>query len=243
MTPRIIAHRGASAYAPENSLVAFNLAWKLGADAIEGDFHLTADGYVVCIHDEDSERTADKKLIVKQSTLEQLQQLDIGKGERIATLEQVLATIPPTSQGIQIEIKCGEEVIAPMLSILQKTTLLNEQIVFICFNKNVIKKVKKQAPQYKAIWLSSFLLENDAITPSLTSVIATLQACTADGLGSCPNIPQHYVNKILEAGYIWNVWTVDDTATAKRLQQWGVASITSNTPDKIKLIQLKTVKN
>jgi len=66
--PLIIAHRGASGEAPENTMDAFKLAWKLGADGIEGDFHLTRDGHIVAIHDKDTNKVTKgkNKLIVKK---------------------------------------------------------------------------------------------------------------------------------------------------------------------------------
>jgi glycerophosphoryl diester phosphodiesterase len=64
----IVAHRGASKEAPENTLPAFELAWKQGADAIEGDFHLTQDGHIVCIHDGNTKQVADTNLVIRNTT-------------------------------------------------------------------------------------------------------------------------------------------------------------------------------
>ena len=82
----ITAHRGASDDAPENTLAAFRLAWQQGADAIEGDFRLSGDGVVVCIHDADTARTCGVKLPVADTPLARLRQLDYGrwKGEGFA---------------------------------------------------------------------------------------------------------------------------------------------------------------
>ena len=119
----IVAHRGASADAPENTLAAFKLAWEQGADAIEGDFYLSADHEIVCIHDKDTERTAPGQAVrkVSESTLDQLKQLDVGKwkgerfqGERIPTIEEVFAVIPKGKK-ILIEIKCGPEIKSRLL--------------------------------------------------------------------------------------------------------------------------------
>ena len=77
--PFLVAHRGASKDAPENTLPAFELAWKQGADAIEGDFYLTKDGKIVCFHDGDTKKITGKKLVVKDSTLAELQALDVGE--------------------------------------------------------------------------------------------------------------------------------------------------------------------
>ena len=78
LAQQVIAHRGASYDAPENTLAAFRLAWQQGADGIEGDFYLTADGEIVCLHDSDTGRTGDRKLSVGQSTLAELRKVDVG---------------------------------------------------------------------------------------------------------------------------------------------------------------------
>ena len=94
----IVAHRGASHTAPENTLAAFHLAWKQGADAIEGDFRLTKDGHIVCVHDEDFKRTANLAKHVHTLSLAEVQRLDVGswKGfepfliENEATVEEIV---------------------------------------------------------------------------------------------------------------------------------------------------------
>ena len=75
--PLVVAHRGASYDAPENTMPAFKLAWEQGADAIEGDFLLTKDGHIVCIHDRTTKRFCDQDLVVSKSTLKQLKALDV----------------------------------------------------------------------------------------------------------------------------------------------------------------------
>ncbi|NIL97886.1 MAG: hypothetical protein GTO53_09115, partial [Planctomycetales bacterium] len=124
--PLIVAHRGASGDAPENTIEAFQLAWQQGADAIEGDFHLSQDGQVVCIHDKDTQRTAGQALIVAESSLEDLRKLDVGSffgprysGARIPTLAEVLATVPQGKK-IYLDIKCGAAIVPPMLEQLKR---------------------------------------------------------------------------------------------------------------------------
>ena len=90
--PKIFAHRGASSYAPENTLPAFALATRQGADGIELDVHLTRDGQLVVIHDETLERTTNGSGWVKDHTLAQLQQLlpcGGGSGPRCLTGEPI----------------------------------------------------------------------------------------------------------------------------------------------------------
>lgn len=90
MPPLIIAHRGASAYEPENTLRAFELAMRQGAQMIELDLHITADGHVVVIHDPTLDHTTNLRGRVDRMTLEQIKRADAGKGERVPTLDEVL---------------------------------------------------------------------------------------------------------------------------------------------------------
>src|SRR5262249_38764427 len=97
----IIAHRGASHDAPENTLAAMRLAWAQGADAIECDVHLARDGELVVVHDPDARRTTGVALEVARASVAELQQLDAGRwkdarfaGEKIPTLDEVLALVP-----------------------------------------------------------------------------------------------------------------------------------------------------
>jgi len=140
----IVAHRGASHDAPENTLPAFELAWHQGADAIEGDFHLTSDGEIVCIHDVDTLRVTGSKQIVKDTTLAKLQALDAGawfkpefEGTRVPTFAEVAATVPD-GRMFYIEVKCGPEIIPALLRGIAESGLEASQIVVISFNAPVI---------------------------------------------------------------------------------------------------------
>src|SRR5262245_12146520 len=99
--PRIVAHRGSSHDAPENTLAAFRRAWELGVECVELDVHVTSDGQAVVIHDESTKRTAGRDRPVAAQTLAEIKQLDAGRwkgpahaGERIPTLGEVLTTMP-----------------------------------------------------------------------------------------------------------------------------------------------------
>ena len=108
----IIAHRGFSSQAPENTLSAFRLAWERGADACETDLHLTKDGNIVVTHDENLKRVSGEDKSVAHSALKELLTLDVGswmgpkwKGEKIPTLDQALATMPVGKKRFFLEIK------------------------------------------------------------------------------------------------------------------------------------------
>jgi glycerophosphoryl diester phosphodiesterase len=234
--PLIVAHRGASKNAPENTIPAFKLAWAQQADAIEGDFQLTKDGHIVCIHDENTKRLATTNLVIKDSTLKQLRQLDVGshhspdyKGTVIPTISEVFATVPEKKK-IFVEIKCGAEIVHILLNEIKASNLKPEQIVMISFDKDVIQKLKAIAPQFKAMLIVSFkrnLL--GFIRPSRKTVMKNLKQTKADGLSSGKDlINKAFIKQIMKNGYEYHVWTVDDLKTAKRFKQWGAKSITTN---------------
>jgi len=235
--PLIVAHRGASRDAPENTIPAFQLAWMQGADAIEADFHLSKDGEIVCFHDADTERVAGAQLVVRQSTLAELKQLDVGasrgaafNGTRIPTIAEVFATIP-AGKKIFIEVKCGAEIIPTLLKQIDQSGLTQEQIVVISFKQEVIQQLKTQAPDIKASWLCSFnQQETGEITPSLTAVLQTLKQIEADALSSNTAVPVSVIEAIRQQGYEWHVWTINDLQTARRMQALGVLSITTDVP-------------
>lgn len=235
--PLIVAHRGASRDAPQNTIPAFQLAWEQGADAIEGDFHLSKDGEIVCFHDADTKRVAGTQLVVRQSTLAELKQLDVGathgvafNGTRIPTIAEVFATIPQGKK-IFIEVKCGAEIIPTLLNEIDQSGLTQEQIVVISFNKQVIQQLKIKAPQYKASWLCSFnKQETGEITPALATVLKTLKQIQADGLSSNTAVPASVIEAVSQQGYEWHVWTINDLNTARRMQALGVLSITTDVP-------------
>jgi glycerophosphoryl diester phosphodiesterase len=239
--PLIVAHRGASRDAPGNTLPAFELAWEQGADAIEGDFLLTKDGQIVCIHDKSTERLADRKLIVKESTLGQLQELDVGlgkgkkfKGAKIPTIAEVFATIP-AGKKIFIEIKCGKEIIPPLLEAIKKSELKDEQVTMICFNAEVVRTFKTKASRHKVYWLSQFKRNKEGNwSPSIETVLQTLNSTKADGLDSHHSIPEEMAKRIQQEGFEWHAWTVNDLGTAKRLKELGVKSITTDVPGYLK---------
>ena len=112
MPTAIWAHRGASAYAPENTLEAIELALRMGADGIELDVHRTRDGKLVVIHDETVDRTSNGSGYVKDMTCAELKKLDFSngfekyRGARIPTLKEVYGMLRSTQALINVEIKC-----------------------------------------------------------------------------------------------------------------------------------------
>jgi len=236
--PVIIAHRGASHDAPENTMAAFNLAWQQGADVIEGDFYLTRDGEIVCIHDATTKRTAGQTMKVAEATLAELRQLDVGSwkgdqwsGARIPTIDEVLATVPE-GKIIFIEIKCGPEILPALKKALAKSKLQPGQTVIISFHPKVIAETKRQIPQLKALWITGFKTDEKTgvVHPSAKEILATLDKIGADGVGCNAHaiVDQQFMQILRTAQKEVNIWTVDNVATAKRFLHLGIDSLTSN---------------
>lgn len=240
----IVAHRGASADAPENTLPAFELAWQQGADAIEGDFHLTRDRQIVCIHDTTTGKYASKNLTVRKSTLGQLKSLDVGswhspefEGTQIPTLTEVLATIPPDKK-LFLEIKSSPKIVRHILKEIDESSISPEQIVIISFSGRVIKTVKTRRPSLKAILLSPARRKGkaDRLTPTPKQILARLRRSRADGLSIYrhPDIDASYLAPILEAGYELHTWTLKTPHGARRWITLGALSLTTDTPGKLR---------
>jgi glycerophosphoryl diester phosphodiesterase len=236
----IIGHRGASHAAPENTLAAFRLAWRQGADGVEGDFHLSADKKIVCIHDEDTERVAGVKHVVKETRFADLRKLDVGAwksprwvGERIPTLEEVLATVP-RGKLMFVELKCGPEIVAPLAEILAVATVPARQIIVISFDAETIAECERRMPELKSYWLTSYKQDDDAWRPTASEVVDTMRRIRSDGLGS-KAVPEYFDAQFLDrlrSGGVqdFHVWTVDDPEIARTYRSLGAWSITTNRP-------------
>lgn len=236
--PFLVAHRGASEANPENTLPAFELAWKQGANAIEGDFRLTRDGHIICLHDATTKRTSSRNLTVDRSTLEELRLLDVGtwkgpewKGTRIPTLAEVLATVPKHGT-LFLEVKCGPEIIPPLLAELDQCPLRIDQITLISFNTEVIRAYKIAAPKRPASWLCSFKKKLGRTKPTRAMVLDTLTTIKADGLSSNPwkAIDSTFLDQLRKLGCQHHVWTVNDAPTARHFLELGTTSITTDRP-------------
>lgn len=235
----IIAHRGASHDAPENTLAALKLGWQQGADAGELDVHLTKDGQIVVIHDADTKRTTGVNRAVGHSTLEEIRGLDAGnwkgsqwKDEKLPTLAEALETLPDGKR-MFIEIKCGPEVLPALERVLKASGKKPEQLVLIGFDYATMEKARIEFPRWPVYWLVRY--EADKRTgrhPEIEMLIEKAGAARFDGLDldfKFPITPE-FVLKVKEAGLRLYVWTVDDPAVAARLAAAGVDGITTDRP-------------
>src|SRR5579862_1813792 len=146
-----IAHRGASGYAPENTLASIKKALELGVDAIEFDVQLSKDGAVVLMHDLWLMRTTKRFGFVSHKTLKELNQLDAGKGEKIPTLEEVLDLVNRKVK-VNIELK-GKGTALPVSKIvstyIQKKKWNYDDFFISSFHHQELREFKKLLPQVK----------------------------------------------------------------------------------------------
>ncbi|MCK3682613.1 glycerophosphodiester phosphodiesterase family protein [Maribellus sp. YY47] len=231
----IIAHRGASYLAPENTVASAKLAWELGADAVEIDIHLAKDNRIMVIHDKNTKRTCNgkKNLEIKTTPSILLRDLDAGiwkgeefKGEKIPYLSEVIQTIP-ANKTLVVEIKCGAEVV-PLLERVLEESGKQDQIVFISFDWNTIVKAQKAFPKNKCYWLSS----------AKQGLTQKMEEAATKGLAGV-NLQSSIISEeVMATAKKLNLemlaWTVDDPAEAKRLADIGVSGITTNRPKWLK---------
>lgn len=156
MRTMIWAHRGASAYAPENSMEAFKLAYEMCADGIELDVHQTKDGYLVVAHDETVDRCSNGSGYIIDKNLSELLELDFSNGRRnysntrIPTLDQVLSFIKSSGMTLNIEVKNGiviyKGIEEKILDLVAKYGLDNK-VIYSSFNHHSLKVIKTLNPQ------------------------------------------------------------------------------------------------
>lgn len=239
----ITAHRGASDDAPENTLAAFRLAWRQGADAIEGDFRLSGDGDVVCIHDADTARTCGVNLTVADTPLARLRELDYGRwkgegfaGETCPTLTEVLAVVP-TGKRLYVELKTGPEIVPQLARDLERAAVAPAAVVLIAFDEATIIACKKRLPAVRAHWLTAFQESSKATgqwRPTAAAIAEIVRRCGADGVGMQARaefIDAAFVETLWSGGVgEFHVWTVDHPEDARHFAKLGAVGITTNRP-------------
>jgi glycerophosphoryl diester phosphodiesterase len=233
-----VSHRGESADAPENTMPAFDLAWERGVKAIELDVHLSRDGVLVVSHDADTKRTTGVERKIKDSTWDELKDLDAGRwkdekfaGTTMPTLDEALATIPEGARCF-IEVKVGPESIPALVKSVRSSGKKPEQMCVISFNADTIAASKKALPELKAYYLAGFKRDEKTgvVTPTVDELIARAKQIHADGLDLAYTGPidRAFVDRVKAEGLAILVWTIDDPADARRMIDAGVEGITTN---------------
>jgi glycerophosphoryl diester phosphodiesterase len=228
----VFAHRGASGYAPENTLEAFRLAMEMGADGFELDVHVTKDGELVVIHDEAVNRTTNGKGLVKDMTLAELKELDACKsmeayrGAKIPTLAEVYELVKDTNHIVNVEIKSDNyfypEIEEKCLA-LAKEMGMEDRVIYSSFNHYTLLKLHELKPDAKLgmlfgdvlyqPWEYAKSLHVQYLHPRTISIFTP-----------------EFSTESHKAGYGINVWTVNDEDTMLECLKQG-ANIITNYPD------------
>lgn len=241
MKPLIIAHRGASFKAPENTLSAVKLAWELDADGVEIDVQLTKDKQVVVYHDSNTLRYNGDSRLISECNYSDLLKLDVGRfkgekyiNEKIPLLHDVICTVPK-NKILQIEVKSGPQIITHLRDIIEKSGLDSKQIIFISFRRDSILQIKKTRPDIEALRI--YQLKQSIIFykifPSLKRMIKQVISDKLDGMAISfvPAVNRLFINTIKMAGLLVYFWTINDPKCAAFLYKAGVNGITTDRPD------------
>jgi len=233
-SPLNIAHRGASAAAPPNTLAAFEKAVELGADGIEFDVHLSADGVPVVIHDSTVDATTDGSGRVADLTLAQLKQLDAGApfdpafaGERIPTLKEVLETM-----GGRLLLNIELKTTSLRDNGLERAVIarvgqhgLETHVLLSSFNPFSLRRVKGIAPHIPVGLL--YLPGLPLILHRILSLLAPHEACHPEHTA----VDARYMAWARRRDRQVNTWTVNDPDEMRRLIRLGVDGIITDVPD------------
>ncbi len=236
LAPICFAHRGARGHAPENTLLAFDLAFDLGAEGIECDVQLSRDGRLVIIHDGTVNRTTNGRGAVRELTLAEMQALDAGRGQRIPTLEETLALIRARNGRINIEVKAESddeavetaEAVAALLSASADDDPLRERILVSSFNHPAISTIKRLLPwaQTGALYGGRAWTRNSMIDRALTLGV--------NAIHPHPRILSlETVRAAHAAGLRVNVWTANLWPTIRQLIAWEVDGVFSDFPERV----------
>lgn len=239
---KVWAHRGASGYAPENTLEAFKKAEKMKADGVELDVQLTKDGELVVIHDETVDRVSGEKGFVKDYTLKELKRLNVSKHmppydkkTRIPTLDEVFDLLKNTEMTINIELKNGivqyKNLEKKVLALVEEYDML-DRIWCSSFNHESIVRMKKLCPDMRCGLLFSDIIVNPAEYASELHVDALHPA-------TYHMQDENYIDKAHGRGLRAHVWTVNEKHEMKAFVKAEADAIITNYPD----IAVEIVKN
>jgi glycerophosphoryl diester phosphodiesterase len=246
----IIAHRGASFDAPENTLAAMKLGWEQNADGVELDLWLSKDGKLIVFHDKDTKRFEPTARAITNLTLAEARQLDVGswksekyKGEPVPTLESILTTMPKGKR-VVLEIKDGPQIIPEFTRVLRASGVPEKQLVVISFNYASLAASKKDWPKVDHYFLMDY--KQDTKTqkfPELAPLIKRAKGAGFEGLNLSFKWPitKEFVTEVKGAGLKMYVWTVNDAEVARGLVDAGVDGITTDKPQWLRE-QLKMAK-
>jgi glycerophosphoryl diester phosphodiesterase len=231
--PWVIAHRGASGHAPENTMAAFRRAVEMGAGFIETDLHLTRDSQFVAIHDDTLDRTTNASGLVTNHTLAELRRLDAGAwfgpafvGQRIPTLDEILAFAREHDIIFYLEIKSGGawRPEHALVAALQNSDAV-DRVVILCFDEEVLRTVRE---------LDASLMTGLLVNRPAADLVERAQRAGVRQLA--PHwelVSRELVQQAHAAGLPVVPWTVNQPEQMRALLRLGVDGILTDYPDRL----------
>jgi len=227
----VVAHRGASAIAPENTLLAYKLAYELGADMIETDVQETKDGTLVCIHDYTVDRTTNGRGTIAELTYREIRDLDAGNSEKIPTLDEVLDYVQGKMK-INIELKVTD-IENKVLSAVKTRNMISDVIISSFLHGTLISMKNLDASVSTAVLVSK--IRNDMISYVIEH---EANALNPDFKNITPDIVAEAHRNNIQVF----PWTVNDSGQMQALYEMSVDGIITNFPD-VALLVLKNLRN
>jgi glycerophosphoryl diester phosphodiesterase len=248
--PAVIAHRGASEDAPEHTLAAYRMAIEAGADALECDVRLTADGHLVCVHDRRVNRTSNGRGAVSRLELADLTALDFGSWKQegpdedpyespdqevsdrtsVLTLERLLQLVAeaPRPVGLMIETKhpsrWAGQVEARLLQLLERYKDVVPSVRVMSFSARSLQRVRAAAPHIPTVYLMQLLLprhRDGRLPPGVGIAGPSLRLLRAH---------PGYVDRAHRQGSEVYAWTVNEPADVEQCVRLGVDAVITNRP-------------
>jgi len=259
--PLVIGHRGASGLAPENTLAAFRLATRLGADGVELDVHLSAEGVPIVIHDKRVNRTTNSRGAVSRCTVQELQSLDAGTwferrlarrprtrmmtrrltgssfaGEPLPTLEDALTFFESAVfERIYVELKgnvASRELLLDRVLSLVRRSRLHRSVTLLSFDHAIIRRAKEIDG---AIRTSATFAASGRRLVSTRSIVRAAEDARVDEVAlHFGLVTKRRVDTLHEHGISVSVWTVNSKLAMRRVTACGVDSIMTNFPDRLR---------
>lgn len=226
----MLGHRGASARAPENTLGAFALALDEGADGVELDVRLARTGEVVVFHDTDMARRAAAPGRLRAMTLTEIRARDVGAGERVPVLDDVLDLVLGRGGLVNVEIKT-DDVELESLALATATLLMRRsleqraRVIVSSFDAPMLERVHVHAPELALAFLFDDVHVPRAERERLERTLALAAVHPRASLASAETVAAWHAR-----GLAVNVWTVDAPAELARVSHAGVDAIVTNDP-------------
>ena len=233
-TTKVWAHRGASGYRPENTMEAFELAIKQGADGIELDVHTSADGELIVMHDETVDRVTDGTGLIKDMTLAQLKELKVSTSAeptgiyRVPTLAEVLDLMCTTDMMVNIELKnsiCFYPGMEEKILKLVKEMQMEDQLIYSSFNHYSLLKLKQLDDHVQTGILFSDGWVNTAMYAKNLGINAVHPAVYH------LKYPQ-FMEEVKRAGLKMHVWTANKPEHIQLVKDSGAEAVITNYPDR-----------